>query len=448
MKFLTFIIIYTFLQSQELEITPRLTYGYESDSEEYHQEGVESHDFEVGVLGRYSRGGLNIQTYLAYHFLQGPVYNQSQFTPVQGLHWVSKDPGLGENQKNYYVSDMQVQYGDTSSYIYINKWDKHWGPGVRSLTVSNKIPTFPHLGFRWQVTDQIQLEYFHGQLRSGIVDSSYLNYFASGKSPQIMRNIAGHRLDWQPNEKWNISISELVIYANRSLEMAYLLPFIPFFPLQNYLNDTDNIVMSADVQYFYQNNIRIYGAFLMDEWSPPYTFDKDNHNWFGWQTGFEWEDVFILASRLRMEYTWTDHRIYRHRFPVNDFYSWGYPVGFWGGPHAQELYADYSFSLGDNHFEIMVSDAKRGELTDPMLKDQYNRPNDDPIYERFSEGIEEKQVIVLSLNRDITKKLNVNLSYTYVDWKNAGFNPSDPQDYADLPDITKHSMGIAIQYQY
>ena len=118
MKFLVFIIIYTFLQSQELEITPRLTYGYESDSEEYHQEGVESHDFEVGVLGRYSRGGLNIQTYLAYHFLQGPEYNQSQFTPVQGLHWVSKDPGLWENQKNYYVSDMQVQYGDTSSYIY------------------------------------------------------------------------------------------------------------------------------------------------------------------------------------------------------------------------------------------------------------------------------------------------------------------------------------------
>ena len=263
-----------------------------------------------------------------------------------------------------------------------------------------------------------------------------------------MRNIAGHRLDWQPNEKWNISISELVIYANRSLEMAYLLPFIPFFPLQNYLNDTDNIVMSADVQYFYQNNIRIYGAFLMDEWSPPYTFDKDNHNWFGWQTGFEWEDVLISASRLRMEYTWTDHRIYRHRFSVNDYYSWGYPVGFWLGPHAQELYADYSFSLGDNHLKIIFSDAKRGVLTDSLLIDQYNRPNDNPIYERFSDGTEEKQVILLSLNRDITENINVNLSYTFVDWENAGFNPSDPQDYADLPDITKHSMGIAIRYWY
>ena len=186
----------------------------------------------------------------------------------------------------------------------------------------------------------------------------------------------------------------------------------------------------------------------MDEWSPPYTFDKDNRNWFGWQTGIDWKDIYLQQDRLRLEYTWTDHRIYRHRFSVNDFYSWGYPVGFWAGPHAQELYADYSFSLGDNHFEIMFSDAKRGVLTDSLLTDQYNRPNDNPIYERFSEGTEEKQVILLSLNRDITENININLSYTYVDWKNAGFNPSDPQDYADLPDITKHSIGLALLYWY
>jgi len=52
------------------------------------------------------------------------------------------------------------------------------------------------------------------------------------------------------------------------------------------------------------------------------------------------------------------------------------------------------------------------------------------------------------LNRDLTENLNVNLSYTYVDWKNASFNPEVPLLEEDLPDITKHSMGIAIQYRY
>ena len=120
----------------------------------------------------------------------------------------------------------------------------------------------------------------------------------------------------------------------------------------------------------------------------------------------------------------------------------------WAGPHAQELYVDYSFTLGDNHFEISFSDAKRGELTDAMLEGQYNRPNESQIYERFSGGTEEKQVILFSLNRGISKKLILNLSYTFVDWGNAGFNPTVPPLEEDLPDITKHSMGIAIRYGF
>ena len=153
-----------------------LTYGYQSDSEEYHIESAAVHDIEVGMLGQYSRQKLTIQTRMAYHLIHGINNEQSQFTAAQGLHFTRKDPGLSDKQRNYYVSNLKVQYGDSSSYIYLNKWDKQWGPGVRSLTVSNKIPAFQHFGFKWTITDQIHFEYFHGQLISGIVDSSYLNY--------------------------------------------------------------------------------------------------------------------------------------------------------------------------------------------------------------------------------------------------------------------------------
>ena len=57
--------------------------------------------------------------------------------------------------------------------------------------------------------------------------------------------------------------------------------------------------MSADVQYFHQNNIRIYVAFLMDEWSPSYTFEKDNHNWFGWQAGIDWKGIYLQQDRRK-----------------------------------------------------------------------------------------------------------------------------------------------------
>jgi hypothetical protein len=437
--------------SQSLSISPELTYQYESDDEQYAIEGLAIQDYELIIIGQYNKDKLNILARMGYHLLDGVRSKPSDFTRQQGLHWVEHPPGIADDQSNYYVADLQLQYGDSTSYFYFNKWDKHWGPGVNSLTISNKIPRFFHFGFKWQLQKNIRFEYFHGKLKSGINDDNYTEYYneVGSRVFDITRNIVGHRLEWQPLEQLIISGSELITYANRSIELTYLLTFVPFFPIQTYVGETDNVIMSADIQYLPNENIRLYGVFLMDEWAPPYTFDKDNRNWFGWQTGIDWKDIYLQQDRLRLEYTWTDHRIYRHRFPVNDFYSWGYPVGFWAGPHAQELYADYSFSLGDNHFEIMFSDAKRGVLTDSLLTDQYNRPNDDnPIYEPFSEGTEEKQVLLLSLNRDITEKLNFNLSYTFVVWKNAGFNPSVTQSDEDLPDITKHSMGIVIRYRY
>ena len=99
----------------------------------------------------------------------------------------------------------------------------------------------------------------------------------------------------------------------------------------------------------------------------------------------------------------------------------------------------------------MISDAKRGALTDSMLVDQYVRPNDNPVYERFSEGTEEKRVVLLSVKRSINDQLSLSLSYTYVDWKNAG-NKFDTNTgeliLDDGMDIIKHSLGFGLQYRY
>jgi len=444
--------------SQSLSVSPEFIYKSESDDEQYYGTNKSIRHYEFNLIGKYTADKFSIHARMGYHLLDGTTIRDnkptglSDFTRSQGMYWIEAPPGIADDQSNFYVADLELGYGDSTNYYYFNKWDKQWGPGVNSLTISNNIPRFFHFGFKWQLQENIRFEYFHGKLKSEIGDINYLSQFTdlsgSIRPFDITRNIVGHRLEWQPLKIIIISGSELITYANRAIELTYLLPFVPFFPIQTYVGETDNVIMSGDIQLLPNENVRIYGVFLMDEWSPPYTFDKDNRNWFGWQAGFELEDVLIAASRLRMEYIWTDHRIYRHRFPVNDYYSWGYPVGFWAGPHAEELYLDYSFILSDIRFEIMISDAKRGVLNDSLLLDQYSRPNDSPVYERFSEGTEGKQIILLSLNRDLNKKLNIKLSYTYVDWKNAGFNPEVSLLEQNLSDITKHSMGIVIRYRY
>ena len=62
-----------------------------------------------------------------------------------------------------------------------------------------------------------------------------------------------------------------------------------------------------------------------------------------------------------MEYTWTDHRVYRHRFQINDSYSHGYSMGFWAGPHAEELHLKYEIPFKNFTIKSFISNMKRGE---------------------------------------------------------------------------------------
>ena len=314
------------------------------------------------------------------------------------------------------------------------------------------------MGFQWKLSEQFSYSYIHGSLKSNIQDDGNPFYIFSGKSnpPDIQRNLAGHRLSWSPHEAWELAFNELVIYGNRSIEWGYSIPLLPFFPVQGYLSDSDNILMSADILYRLHRNAHIYGSFLMDEWSPPYTFIKDNQNWFGWQFGVQLENVTGKENSLQAEYTWTDHRIYKHKFQINDSYSWGYPIGFWAGPHAEELYIKSESNFPQFTITLVFSNTKRGEITPMMLADQYGRPNENPKFIRYQKNneicsdcmgiVETRKQFIITMERKIFSKLQTQVSYSYLQWQNAGFNPRKPVEDAMLPEITKHSLGAGFVY--
>lgn len=389
---------------------------------------------------------------MGYHLLQGTRANPSDFTRLQGLHWQEYPNGLYNDQSNFYITDMKMKHGSEELFFYLNKWNKHWGPGVNSLILSNKMPTFFHFGFSWKITNEIDFDYFHGRLNSAIPDTNYSQYYNyANRDLNIIRNIAGHRLEWKPTNNIIIGANELVIYANRSIETIYLVPFLSFFSLQQNVGEIDNILLSGDVKYIVNNNLSLYGAITVDEWSPPHTFKNDNRNWFGWQAGLEFNNILISNSKFHLEYTWTDHRIYRHRYSVNDYYSYGVPIGFWAGPHAEEIYFNYKFVWNNNNIKLTYSNATRGSLSEEMLEDQYSRPNENPIYKRFSEGKEEKELIAVSIDKNITSSLNVEFAFTYINWNNAGniYNPINSElNFTNEIQLVKHNMAIALHYQF
>ena len=92
------------------------------------------------------------------------------------------------------------------------------------------------------------MEYFHGQLMSGVEDENIMYYqnpdYAYDKKIFKSRNIAAHRIIWDVSDKLTINAMESVIYAIRGLDLHYMVPFIPFWSMQHYLGDTGNNIFS------------------------------------------------------------------------------------------------------------------------------------------------------------------------------------------------------------
>ena len=155
------------------------------------------------------------------------------------------------------------------------------------------------------------------------------------------------------------------------------------------------------------------------------------------------KNTLLADDLLRIEYTWTDHRVYRHRFDINDYYSHGYPLGFWAGPHAQELLLTYNAIIKEIVLAISLSQAKRGELTESMLETQY----DSGVYSRYSGTNEERILVDIKFSKKIKYGLLASAGLSYLDWTNAGFEPTGSASQS-LESIQKKSLNLSLSYIY
>jgi len=403
--------------------------------------------FGGGLKVNYHRENINLDAIFLNHRLWGisaqkrSKYNS--FNNTQGLSWGADPTGSGDSF-DFDFTDLNVRYNTSSGELFFGKMNPEWGEGNSKLTFSDKSPSFPLFGFNWKVQSNISVEYFHGQLISSIDDLLYEDFYTDAGeiiiTQTINRNVAAHRIIWDITDRIRINAMESVVYAVRGIDFHYLMPIIPFWSLQHYLGDTDNIQMAGELIYSPSNKLKLYGTIFMDEWAPEKTFSEDNRNWFAYQCGLTWAQLLNNSDQFRLEYTWTDNRIYRHRFEVNDFYSHGFPLGFWAGPHAEEIFFSYNIDVFGMEWLMKISDAKRGEL-----QYQYN----DSIYDvaRYEGLVEEKLFIDLEVTKPVYKTLFMTAGISYVDWKNAGFNPSG-SDIQALQDVQKTSFNLSLNYNY
>ena len=131
--------------------------------------------------------------------------------------------GTTYDRNNYVarINDAIIGYNKENFSIFFGRASPIWGLNkANSIILSGQYSGIDHFLVMFK-GNRLDLQIFHGQLNS--------EYDLNGT--RIIRNIAGHKLSWKPNDASLLNIGELVIYAgeNRGIELMYLNPFVPYF---------------------------------------------------------------------------------------------------------------------------------------------------------------------------------------------------------------------------
>lgn len=111
--------------------------------------------------------------------------------------------------------------------------------------------------------------------------------------------VAMNRISFSPWDNLRIGGNQVIIYANRNVELAYLTPFLFWESAQRSMGDLDNSFLVLDVSYLPTAGINIYSSFLMDDIHFSYlTKDGGNYrqNRWAYQIGFNVTNPVIFQN--------------------------------------------------------------------------------------------------------------------------------------------------------
>ncbi len=176
--------------------------------------------------------------------------------------------------------------------------------------------------------------------------------------------MANHYLSLNVTNRWNLGLFESVIWTdtnNRGFDMHFVNPII-FYRSVEFASAarSGNAVLGLSSKYKWNNNVTLYGQFLLDEFSLGEVKDEKNSwkNKFAYQLGVKYFNAFKVENLLvQLEYNHVRPYVYSHSMPITNYGHNNQNIGHpWGGNFSEllaiarynkgRLYADAKFTLG------------------------------------------------------------------------------------------------------
>jgi hypothetical protein len=281
--------------------------------------------------GLHGRIGLQTGGWFGFaHLYAGHVENGRSFA----------DPIASNSDAIVFTEESYLGYTDPLARWAVqfgrSRW--HWGPGDEgSLVLSKTSAPLTALAFRARIEP----------LRADVIALSATLDAAAGEQ------LAAHRIEWQPVDRWRIGVTEAARYRSDGWEPLYAVGVIPYvvaqrIQVQEEPDSVDalrnNVMVGIDAAWRVAPGTRVYGELVVDDL---HSRTADNPDKLAYQLGLEGAAGF-RGGRI----TWGAEFTRLTRFVYSSFFgrsfaSQGRALGFPTGPDSRRVRAHGEWDLSE-----------------------------------------------------------------------------------------------------
>ncbi|WP_303318653.1 gliding motility protein RemB [Flavivirga abyssicola] len=238
---------------------------------------------------------------------------------------------------------INVQFGHGKNFI---------GDGYRSLLLSDVTSPHPFLKLNtkfWKIKYTSTWMWLKDVRPEVVADKAFLTKY-----------IANHYLSWNVSKRLNVGLFESVLWTNsndRGFDINYINPIIFYRAIEFETGQgAGNALLGASAKYKWNDNINIYGQFILDEFSlsDVKAGEKSWKNKFGYQLGVKYFNAFKVDNLLlQFEYNRVRPYTYSHNTIVLNYAHNNQSMAhLWGANFSEAIL------IGRYRYKRWFADAK------------------------------------------------------------------------------------------
>jgi hypothetical protein len=295
------------------------------------------------------QGGLRARGTITGHLGYSLQAVNAQFWGNREL--LARDPSIAQTEaigatdiQNFDAAEGHVRYDGGIVSAEVGTERVLWGNGYdQKMIMSDNVRPFPFLraDLRYK---SLRYTFIHAWLLG--FPRPWTDFVSADsalkiKGPSIAdKYVAAHRLEFSFPRLFTFAFQEMVVYSNRSPDLAYLTPLILLESAQRSRGERDNGLWSFDIQTHFTPGIELAGTILFDDLHLNDFFKNRYYNKNAYQLGFFLTDPFMFRNTsLMVEWTRVQPFVFSHDYSIEDTYtSYGASLGPRIGPNSESWF--------------------------------------------------------------------------------------------------------------